>query len=483
MSQKQSKSEAVRSRLGHPVIDSDGHVIEFEPGIISYLDAVAGPRMVDKFKTWADGELFTRYRVSAEERRRRNLIRPVWWGMPAANTLDRATATLPKLLYERMPEFGFDYAVLYPTLGLPIPHIEDEELRRAAYRAFNTFYAETYGEYADQFTTVALIPMHTPEEAIEELQHAVVQLKAKACMFAGYVVRPLDGGHHKPRSIEPYPFWLDAYGLDSAYNYDPLWAKCVDLKISPGFHSGGMGWGSRNSISNFMYNRIGHFAAAGEALCKSLFMGGVTRRFPTLRFAFLECGVGWACSLFADLISHREKRNRVAVENYNPAKLDRELLFDLYSRYGGKVVQQGLQQLKTRPPMLEEDREEISMRDEWAPCRIEKPEDIRALFLPKFFFGCEADDPITSWAFNAGGNPFGSRLNAIFSSDIGHWDVPDISEVLEEAFEAVGEGLLTEQDFRDCCLTNPVAFYASSNPDFFKGTAVEVEAEKVLASL
>src|SRR5215471_5754836 len=29
-----------------------------------------------------------------------------------------------------------------------------------------------------------------------------------------------------------------------------------------------MGWGSRTSISNWKYNHIGHFAAAGEALCK-----------------------------------------------------------------------------------------------------------------------------------------------------------------------------------------------------------------------
>ncbi|HEY6333061.1 MAG TPA: amidohydrolase family protein, partial [Blastocatellia bacterium] len=419
-----SKSELVRRGLDHPVIDSDGHVIEFEPAILSYIDMIGGARMADRFKAWADSELFTWYRVSVEERRRRNLIRPVWWGMPAKNTLDRATATLPKLLYERLPEFGFDYAVLYPTLGLPIPHIEDDELRRVACRAFNTYYRDWYGDYQDRFTTVALIPMHTPEEAIDELEHAVLGLKAKACMFAGYVIRPLAGKAERPRSESPYPFWLDTYGLDSAYDYDPLWQKCVELKVSPGFHSGGMGWGSRTSISNFMYNRIGHFAAAAEAVCKSLFMGGVSRRFPELRFAFLECGVGWACALFADLVSHWEKRNVNAVEEYNPARLDRARLLELYSEYGSKQIHEGPRKMAKRPAMLEANLEQVSMRDEWAPCKIEKPEDIRDLFVPKFFFGCEADDPISSWAFNRRTNPFKSSLKAIFSSDIGHWDVP-----------------------------------------------------------
>ena len=87
---------------------------------------------------------------------------------------------------------------------------------------------------------------------------------------------------------------MDNLCLDSEHDYDPVWAKCVELGVAPTFHSAGMGWGSRTSISNYMYNHIGHFGAAGEALCKAMFFGGVTRRFPKLRFAFLEGGVGWA---------------------------------------------------------------------------------------------------------------------------------------------------------------------------------------------
>ena len=44
-----SKSAAVRARLKHPVIDSDGHMIEFEPGFVDYLKKVGGPLMVDRF--------------------------------------------------------------------------------------------------------------------------------------------------------------------------------------------------------------------------------------------------------------------------------------------------------------------------------------------------------------------------------------------------------------------------------------------------
>ena len=43
-----------------------------------------------------------------------------------------------------------------------------------------------------------------------------------------------------------------------------------------------------------------------------MLMHGVPNRFPELRCAFLEGGVGWACDLYSDLIGHFEKRGRRA---------------------------------------------------------------------------------------------------------------------------------------------------------------------------
>jgi hypothetical protein len=31
--------------------------------------------------------------------------------------------------------------------------------------------------------------------------------------------------------------WYDVLGLDSEYDYDSIWAKCVELGIAPNFHS------------------------------------------------------------------------------------------------------------------------------------------------------------------------------------------------------------------------------------------------------
>ena len=94
---------------------------------------------------------------------------------------------------------------------------------------------------------------------------------------------------------------------------------------------------------------------------------------------------------------------------------------------------------------------------------------------------CEADDRLAALAFDSAKLPFGARLKAMFSSDIGHWDVPDLRRVLEEAYELVEDGVMSEPDFREFTFTNPAMLHAGMNPDFFKGTVVEDAVAKLLA--
>ena len=113
-------------------------------------------------------------------------------------------------------------------------------------------------------------------------------------------------------------------GLDSEYDYDPVWAKCLELNIAPSFHSGARRSGLWLSPSNFVYNHIGHFAAANHAACKAMFLGGVTRRFPGLNMAFLEGGAGWACLLYGDpaprMPARLPGRNSQGVGERNPPR-------------------------------------------------------------------------------------------------------------------------------------------------------------------
>jgi hypothetical protein len=83
-------------------------------------------------------------------------------------------------------------------------------------------------------------------------------------------------------------------------------------------------------------------------------------------------------------------------------------------------------------------------------------------------------------AFNAKANKLGAKLKAMFSSDLGHWDVVDFGKILSETYEQVEKGLMTEDDFRDFVFTNPATFTTRLNPDYFKGTVVEDAVDKLL---
>ena len=60
----------------------------------------------------------------------------------------------------------------------------------------------------------------------------------------------------------------------------------------------------------------------------------------------------------------------------------------------------------------------------------------------------------------------------MFASDIGHWDVPDFTEVLPEAWELVEHGLLDADQFRRFTFANVTRLFTATNPDFFAGTTV-----------
>ena len=119
--------------------------------------------------------------------------------------------------------------------------------------------------------------------------------------------------------------------------------------------------------------------------------------------------------------------------------------------------------------------------DDFRCVKISGAEDIRRMFADSFYFGCEADDPIAAWAFNTRVNR--TTLKAMFSSDIAHFDVIDMREVLEEAHELVDDGLLDAQQFREFTFANAVSLHGGMNPDFFKGTVVEAAAARELSRI
>ena len=131
---------------------------------------------------------------------------------------------------------------------------------------------------------------------------------------------------------------------------------------------------------------------------------------------------------------------------------------------------------------FDQHQEDPSHLDEWSACKISEVSDIRDLFVPNFYFGCEADDRISAWAFNNKVNPFGTQLKAMFSSDVGHWDVTNVTKVLADSYKFVTEDIMTENNFKDFVFCNAVTLYGGLNKNFFASTIIRDQAAKVLGT-
>ena len=101
----------IRASLDHPIIDADGHIVEYWPELSRYLEtegieggmrALMPTASFDGTRVWAT--------LAPEQRAAERSYRGPWWGFPN-DARDLATASAPELLYRRLDEFGIDLAV------------------------------------------------------------------------------------------------------------------------------------------------------------------------------------------------------------------------------------------------------------------------------------------------------------------------------------------------------------------------------------
>lgn len=469
----------IHDRLAHPVVDADGHFMEIMPllddAIAADLEEVGGAVLRERYLA-APVRAFDTVQFQADrndpEVRRTWRGMSAWWGNPVADARDRATAHLPRLLYDRLDEIGVDLMLTYPSWALGFLAGPESELRAPVCRAVNRYTARLFGPYRDRLRPAALIPMDDPGEAAAEIDHAVGELGHSLVLLAGYATRPLSSGSEDPAGVR-----LDMFGIDSEADYDPVWAACVRNRVAPVFHSSLQSNHPARSVSNYVYNHIGGLAHAHEALCKALFMGGVYRRFPGLRFGYLEGGVMWGASLLADLVGHWEKRGAHAIDNLNPDRLDVAAVMAMVRRYGtGEMlansdrIQGWLERRPGRP----------AHTDEFAAAGVGAPEEIIGPVAERSFFGCEADDPLVPFAFQLRVSHRPVALRPMLGTDVGHWDAPVMEDVLPEAYEAVDEGRMDPDQFEAFVFSNAVRLHGGVNPSFFDGTVCEKEARAVL---
>lgn len=267
----------------HRVIDVDGHVFEPDDLWERYLPASLHdrrPRLV------LDERGTTRYLLEGK------VIPPgtgrgAWVpeGMREAS-VHREGAVDPRLRLEDMDLEGIDVAVLYGVVSLGFYAMEDRELSIACCRAYNDWLADYCATDPDRLKGTPALPLRWIDDACAEAERAVREL--------GFV------------SITA-PCAVGERNADDPAN-DPLYALAQDLDVPVGFHAGGGRFAYKNFVDSYAQLHALEFPFNIMFALTTVVCGGVLERFPRLRVALLEAGVGWAPYHLERLDEHYEHR-------------------------------------------------------------------------------------------------------------------------------------------------------------------------------
>jgi predicted TIM-barrel fold metal-dependent hydrolase len=167
-------------------------------------------------------------------------------------------------------ELSLRKAVVYPSYGLAHGWLVDVDMAIGTAQAYNDWLAQTYLTNPT-IKGMALLPMHEPDAAVDELKRAVNELG-----MVGAVIPATGLSQHL-----------------GAKAYWPVYAEAERLNCCISIHGGnhdGMGFDKVNVFA--LHNGYGHAFSQAIAL-GTMVLNGIFDRFPALRVAYLEGGLGW----------------------------------------------------------------------------------------------------------------------------------------------------------------------------------------------
>jgi predicted TIM-barrel fold metal-dependent hydrolase len=189
---------------------------------------------------------------------------------------------------EDMVEEGIDVQVLFPTGLLNLGSLREAELATALAHAYNEWLYEFCQANPQAFKGVAVVALQDVPGAIREMHRAVTERGMIAVMVPSFVHPGKDLGGRE---------------------FDDFYAEAQRLGVPVAIHrvsgSGAVGF---ERFTNFtaLHSCVPMFELATAV--SNVVIGGVFDRFPNLRVAFLEAGVGWVPWLVENLDEHVKLR-------------------------------------------------------------------------------------------------------------------------------------------------------------------------------
>src|SRR5438067_6332707 len=278
------------------VVDSDAHVVETEHtwDFMDGSDARYRPEIVtgeDGGNYWViDGKVRGRARgpVGAKG------LSPSVSRKMVTDDRKRFMEDIPGRV-AHMDELGIDVQILYPTMYIS-RMCDRPETEVALARSYNRWLADIWEQAKGRLRWTSILPLNTMDEAMSELHFSK---EHGAC---GVTMRSLEDDR---LLVDPYffPLYEEASRLDqpiavhignSNEAYDDIWSKDA---------AGGT---------------FGRLRTVSVAACHALINNEIPKRFPRLRFGFIEASAQWIPYMIHDL--HRRLEPRVRQLDAEPLK-------------------------------------------------------------------------------------------------------------------------------------------------------------------
>jgi predicted TIM-barrel fold metal-dependent hydrolase len=173
---------------------------------------------------------------------------------------------------------GIDAEVIFPNKGLSMWATPDSKFAMAMCRVYNEWAWETFGPYNDRLAPLAAIATGDLEGSLAEVE------RVAALGFRGLTLpcKPIWGAHDADQPNYNLP------------TFDPLWARIQETGLPITFHvSTGRDPRASRGNGGAVINYVSHSLAPTIEPVANLCASGVLERFPGIRFASIEAGIGW----------------------------------------------------------------------------------------------------------------------------------------------------------------------------------------------
>lgn len=173
---------------------------------------------------------------------------------------------------------GIDAEVMFPNKGLSMWATPDPEFAMAQCRVWNDWAWEVFGAYNDTMSPVAAVATADLEGSMAEIER-VAKLGFRALTLP---CKPVWGAHDVAHPNYNLPL------------FDPMWQLIQETGLPVTFHvSTGRDPRAARGNGGAVINYVSHSLSPTIEPVANLCASGVLERFPGLKFATIEAGIGW----------------------------------------------------------------------------------------------------------------------------------------------------------------------------------------------